>query len=55
MFWLIKKMFIGLLTGMVSNQKCTTQPTIINLHSNKYIQGLYYYPFLVDLDRSVGS
>ena len=45
MFGLIKKMFIGFLTGLVNvsnhtksvsltNQKCTTQPTIINLHPN---------------------
>ena len=41
MFGLIKKMFIRLLTGLIngsnhgkcvslSNQKCTTQPTIMN-------------------------
>ena len=45
MFGLIKKVFIGLLTGIVSesnlakcvslsNQECMTQPTIINLHPN---------------------
>ena len=45
MFGLIKKMFIGLLTGIVSasnhtkclllsNQKCMIQPTLINLHPN---------------------
>ena len=45
MFGLIKKIFIGLLTGIVSpfnhtkcvslsNQKCMTQPTLINLHPN---------------------
>ena len=45
MFGLTKKVFIGLLTGIVSafnhtkclslsNQKCMTQPTLINLHSN---------------------
>ena len=49
MFGLMKKMFIGLLTGIISatnhtecvllrNQKCTTQPTIINLHPNEYSQ-----------------
>ena len=47
MFGLIKKIFIGLLTGLVngsnhtkyvllSNQKCKTQPTLINLHPNGY-------------------
>ena len=29
--------------------------SIINLHSNKYIQGLHYYSFAVNLDRCVGS
>ena len=49
MFWLIKKIFIGLLTAIVSasnhtkcallsNQKCMTQPTLINLHPNEYSQ-----------------
>ena len=56
MFRLIKKMFIGLLTSIVSasyhtkcvslsNQKCMTQPTLINLHHNKYSQKLRYYSF----------
>ena len=47
MFGLIKKIFIGLLTGLVngtnhtkcvssSNQECMTEPTPINLHSNAY-------------------
>ena len=46
MFGLIKKVFIGLLTGIVSafnhtkcmplsNQKCMIQPTLINLHPNE--------------------
>ena len=45
MFRLIKKIFIGLLTGLVdrsnytkcvslSNQKCMVQPTLINLDPN---------------------
>ena len=66
MFRLIKKMFTGLLTGIVSannytkfvslsNQKCTTQPTIINLHPNEYTEGLLYFPFAINLDRCVGS
>ena len=66
MFGLIKEMFIGLSTDIVSannhtewvslsNQKCTTEPTIINLHSNKYMQRLHYYPFGVNLDRCFGS
>ena len=66
MFGLIKKIFIGLFTGLVTgsnhtrcislrNQKCEIQPTLINLHPNKYIQELHYYLFTVKLDRCVGS
>ena len=39
----------------LSNQKCTTQPTIINLHLTEYTQGSRYYPFAFDLNRCVGS
>ena len=49
MFELIKKIFVGLLTGRVSasnikkcvslgSQKCMIQPTLINLHPNEYSQ-----------------
>ena len=49
MFGLIKKMFIGLRTGLVngsnhtkcvslSNEKCIIQPTFISLHPNEYSQ-----------------
>ena len=31
----------------LSNQKCTTQPTITNLYPNEYTQGLRYYPLLL--------
>ena len=31
------------------------QPTLINLHANEKTQGLHYYPFVVNLDRCVGS
>ena len=66
MFGLIKKIFIGLLTGLfngskntkcdsLSNQKCMAQPTLINLHPNECNQELLYYPFAVKLDRCVGS
>ena len=27
---------------------------VLNLHSNKYTQGLRYYPFAVNLDSCVG-
>ena len=60
------KMFIGLLARVVSvfshtkcvslsNQKGTTQPTIINLYPNEYTQGLHYYPLAANLDKCVGS
>ena len=66
MFGVIKKKIIGLLTDLVNgpnytkyallnNQKCMTQPTLINLHPNEYCQEFYYYPFGVKLDRCVGS
>ena len=66
MFGLIKKIFIGLLTGLVngsnhtkcvllSNQKCKIQPTLINLHPNEYSQEFRYYQFAVKLNRTVGS
>ena len=66
MFGLIKKIFIGLLTGLVnrsnhkkcvllSNQKYMTQPSLINLYPNKYNQELHCYPFLVKLDGCIGS
>ena len=66
MFGLIKKIFIGLLTGLVngsnhtkcvsfSNLNCMTQSTLINLHPNEYSQEFHYYPFAVKLDRCIGS
>ena len=66
MFRLIKKIFMGLLIGIVnasnhskcvslSNQKCMIQPTLINLHPNEYSQEFHYYPFSVKLDRCAGS
>ena len=66
MFGLIQKVFIELLTGLVNgsnhtkcvslrNQKCMTQPTLINLHPNEYNQEFHYYSLVVKLDRCVGS
>ena len=66
MFRLIKKIFIGLLTGLVngsnhtkhvslSNQKCMTEITLINLHLNEYNQEFLYNPFVAKLYRCVGS
>ena len=40
---------------MLSNQKCWTQPTFINSHPREYSQEFYYDPFVVKLDRYVGS
>ena len=61
MFGLIKKVFIVLLTGLVNgsnhknsislgNQKSKVQPTVINLHPNKYSQKFHYYLFAVKFD-----
>ena len=66
MFELISKIFVGLLTGIVSaskdkkcvslsNQKCEIQPVFINLHPNQYSQEFRYYPFTVKLDKCTGS
>ena len=66
MFGLIKKIFIGLLTGLVNgsnhtkcvslnNQKWMIPPTLINLHPNEYSQEFHFYPFSVNLDRCVLS
>ena len=66
MFGIIKKMFIGLLTGLVSasnhtkyvslsNQKCEIQPVFINSHPNKYSQEFQCYPSTVKLDKCVVS
>ena len=52
MFGLVRKMFIGLLTGLVnasnhticmlfSIRKCMTQPNLINLHPNECSQELH--------------
>ena len=64
MFELIKKIFIGLVTGLVngsnhtkrvslSNQKCKIQPTLISLYPNEYSQEFHCYPFSVKSDRCV--
>ena len=66
MFGLVKKMFIGLLTGVISatnhtkcvllsNQKCTIQSSIITLHPKEYTQGLHSCSSAVNLDKCVGS
>ena len=66
MFGLIKRVFIGLFTGLanaskhkksvsLSNQKCGIQPTLNNLHPNEDNQEFHNFPFSVKLDRCVGS
>ena len=66
MFGFIKKIFIGLLTSKIhasnhtkcvplSNQKCTTQPTLIKLHPNESTQGLRYNPLSINSGRCVRS
>ena len=39
----------------LSNEKCTIQPTLINLNPNQCSQEFHYYPFAIKLDRYVGS
>ena len=59
-FRFIKKIFIRLLATVVSafshtecislsNQKCTTQSAIINLHPNEYTGGFSNNPFTIHL------
>ena len=38
----------------LNNKRRMTQPTLINLHLNEYIQGSNYYLFAVNLGRSRG-
>ena len=38
----------------LSNQKCVTQPNIINLHPYEYSQEFHYYPFALKLDKCDG-
>ena len=64
MFGLIKRMFIGLFTSIVSasnhakcillnNRKCMIKPTLINLYPDEYSQELHYHPLAVNLDRCI--
>ena len=66
MLELIKKIFIGWLTGLVngsnytkcillSNQKYMIQSTLINLDPNEYSQEIPYYRFQFKLQWCVGS
>ena len=40
---------------LLSNQKCMTQPTIINLYPDEYSQEFLSYSFVDKLDRCAGS
>ena len=66
MFGLIKKILVRLLISIanacnhtkrvsLSNLKDVSQPALINLHPNENSQEFHYYPFVVKLDRCVGS
>ena len=39
----------------LNKQQCMTQPALINLQPNKFVQELRYDPFAVNLDRCMGS
>ena len=39
----------------LSNQKCMTQAAPISVNPNKYSEEWSYYPFVVNLNRCVGS
>ena len=54
-YWLAYLMPLTIQNVSLRNQKCTTQPSFINLHPNEYTQGLHYYPFAVNLARCAGS
>ena len=65
MFGLIKIFFIALWTGLdnawnltkcvsLSNQKCMTQPSFINLHPNEYCQELHYCPYVASCNTLNG-
>ena len=39
----------------LNNQQCMAQPTLINLNPNEYTERLRYDPFVVNLDKYMGS
>ena len=39
----------------LKNQPCMTRPTVIDLNQHEHNQGLRYYPFMISLDRCIGS
>ena len=58
-FGIIKKMFNTVNASNhtkyvpLSNRKCESHPTLINLYPNEYSQELHYHPFAVKLDICV--
>ena len=40
---------------LLNNVQCMIQTTFTNIHPNEYTQELHYHPFVVKLDRFVGS
>ena len=40
---------------LLNYQPWMTRPTLIDLNSDEYNEGLRYYPFIVNLDRCNGS
>ena len=40
---------------LLSNQKCMTQPPLMNLHPDEYCQEFHYNPLAVRSDRCVGG
>ena len=48
-------LIVLLISASFSNQKCMIQPSLINLHADKYRQESHYYPFAIELDTYVGS
>ena len=39
----------------LNNQSSTTRATLIDFNPDEFNQGLRYYPFMVNLDRSNGT
>ena len=39
----------------LNNQPCMNRPTLIDLDSDEYNQGLHYHPFTINVDRCNGS
>ena len=57
MITIAKKLFIGLVTGLVSNafREAMRNVWIINSHQNEFSQKFHYYPFTSNLGIRVGN